>query len=131
MIFERELISVLTQNGYISNGVSMYGDKPAIFPYYVSSKAAKPYIKFYTENYNVPTKSETKILVIEYVNDEIDLSESQKYSVEIINTLDARIFESDENGELRLYLSGNTSFEGDTLKIRFILRGDLKLWGVV
>ena len=134
-MFAHEIIKRLSQNGYIKNGVSAYDYKPAIFPYYAPTKVSKPYILFTTESYDIKTRGETRILVISYVNNELTNEEGRRMAEEIVNSIDNQVLESDTDGMIRIYLSGNPeiviSGEDSFVRVKFILRGDIKLWGIV
>lgn len=138
-MFEHEIISRLSDNSYIASGLSRYEDKPAIFAYYVPKRhiLKLPYILFYTESYDVPTRSETKKLTIEFCNNDIEAIEFRRYSIEIINTIDNLTIENDYNKQLRFYLANNPEFKphplgiGNYGELIFIIRGDLKSWGIV
>lgn len=139
MIFEHEIIERLSYSTFLVGGLSVYNDKPAIFAYYVPKRQNLnlPHILFYTENYDVPTRGETKLLKIEYMNKDIEELEFRRYAIEIINCLDNLTIDNEQRGQLRLYLSGNPVYKPHPLlhdnfgELTFILRGDLKNWGVV
>lgn len=135
-MFELHIISILSENGYIKTGVSEHKGKPAIFPYYTPKEAFKPYILFYTANYDVQTKAESKLLMVDYYNDEMSFEDSKHVIDEIVKSLDGIVIENEKYGELRLYLSGNpqrtiSAEQVQSITIKFILRGSLKNWGIV
>lgn len=136
-MFEIELKNMISDNAYLVNGLNMYKDKPSIFPYYIPPKAAKPYIYFYTSEYDIPLKTETKNLFVEYhTKEDLTKSEVDKYRNEIINTLDNAEIINEELGNLRIFLFGRPQIEFiDDLDIKlivqFIIRGPLKYWGII
>lgn len=136
MMFELQIISLLSDNEFIRKGVTEHRGKPAIFPYYIPKDAAKPYILFLTANYDVPTKSESKLLTVNYLDAGISFDESQRISNEIVRTIDGLSINSEKYGELRFYLSGNpqhvvTKESVHSVIVSFIVRGALKNWGIV
>lgn len=137
VLFELELIKLLKENNFIINGLSEYNNKPSIFPYHIPSEAKKPYILFYTSDFKIPLKTETRNLIFEYhTNDELTRDELDKYTIDIINTFDEKEIINKEWGNLRIYLYGKPEIEFiDDLDIRliigFIVRGPLKYWGII
>ena len=135
-MFELHIISTLSENEYIKKGVSIHKDKPAIFPYYTPKEAFKPYILFYTNNYEVQTKSESKLLIVDYFNDDMVFEESQRITNEIVKSLDGAVITNEKYGEIRLFLSGNpqrmvSAEQIQSITTKFIVRGALKNWGIV
>lgn len=136
-MFEIELKKMISNNIYLANGLTTYKEKPSIFPYYVPPEAIKPYILFYTTDYTIPLKTETKVLTIQYVtSEEMTREDIDKYIIEIINTFDNTKIINEELGDLRIYLSGKPCIDfidGMDLQIsvNFIVRGQLKYWGII
>ena len=138
MNFEQEIINRLYQSSYLVSGLSMFHDKPAIFAYFMPEEfqISFSYVVFDIENYNVPTKGDTKLLKVMIVNDDIDEIEFRRYAIEIINCLDNAIIDDDEKGQLRIYLSSNPIYKPYEYLmvshgiITFIIRGNLDSWNL-
>lgn len=139
MLFEHQIIDRLSKNSYLQKGISKYNGSPAIFPYYTPNHFNNnlPYINFFTEHYDVPTRGETKKLTILYHNNDIDFREFDKYNIEIINSIDNMMLNDDDNGQLRFYLANNPEIKTVPevnmyySEISFIIRGNLKEWGIL
>lgn len=135
-MFELELKKRLMKNIFLVSGITEYKENPSIFAYYIPDDAKKPYIKFFTSDYRIPLKKETKLLTIEYMNDEMITEDIEHYGNEIINIFDNTIIKNEEFGDLRLFLFGkpvltNKEFNGFKISVDFIIRGPIKYWGII
>lgn len=128
-MFENHLKHYLIKNDLITNGLSTYKNEPAIFAYYIPKEADKPFLKFYIKSFEVYTKVDTRKLIFEYFNDDLDFYESNKFCHELVNMLDEVNFKTDEKGSLRFYLCDGPNYHiNKMVETVFIIRGDIKNW---